>query len=516
MPVLRKTIQDAHNLAESKGFKFMSTEFTNTKIKYLWGCTESHQWSVTYDNIRGGSGCPHCSGKARITIEDAYKLAKIKGFNFLSLQFNGVDSKYLWRCAKGHEWSTTFTTIKKSGCPDCANKSRSEKNKGKKTKLRKNIQDAHNLAKSRGYKFLSPEFKGSMAKHLWRCGEGHEWSARYSSIQSGRGCPKCQKVMFSKTIQDAYDLAKIRGFKFLSTKFLGVESKYLWECKKRHKWSQKYSAIKRGNGCPQCRNLKLKITIEDAHKLAKSNGFKFISSEFNNVRTKHLWECSKGHQWFAKYDSIKHKKSGCPHCAGLSPKTIEHAHNLAESRGFKFLSNEFMGTQSKYLWDCDKGHKFMSTYARIQQGHGCGKCYNKLFGEKLTRYCFVKILNTTFNKIKPNWIRNPKTGQKLELDGYNEQMLIAFEHQGEQHEKDCRTSNLFYDPEQLVRDEIKRQKCKEYGIVLIEVPQIGLRLKVKDVVPFLLSEFDKHNIAYPESAKSFQIDMKEFRVQYMN
>jgi hypothetical protein len=35
-------------------------------------------------------------------------------------------------------------------------------------------------------------------------------------------------------------------------------------------------------------------------------------------------------------------------------------------------------------------------------------------------------------------------------------------------------------------------------------------------VPFLLSEFDKHNIAYPESAKSFQIDMKEFYAEYMN
>mgnify|MGYP000492252147 CR=1 FL=1 len=67
-----------------------------------------------------------------------------------------------------------------------------------------------------------------------------------------------------------------------------------------------------------------------------------------------------------------------------------------------------------------------------------------------------------------------------------------------------------------MRDDIKRQKCKEHGITLIEVPEIGRRLKVKDVVPFLLSEFDKHNIAYPESAKSFQIDMKEFYAEYMN
>jgi hypothetical protein len=95
-------------------------------------------------------------------------------------------------------------------------------------------------------------------------------------------------------------------------------------------------------------------------------------------------------------------------------------------------------------------------------------------------------------------------------------MNLAFEHQGIQHEKDCPTSNRFYNPKQLVRDEIKREKCKERGITLIEVPEIGRRLKLKDVVPFLLSEFDKHNIAYPESAKSFQIDMREFYAEYMN
>jgi len=35
-------------------------------------------------------------------------------------------------------------------------------------------------------------------------------------------------------------------------------------------------------------------------------------------------------------------------------------------------------------------------------------------------------------------------------------------------------------------------------------------------VHFLLSEFYKHNIAYPESAKSFEIDMKEFYDEYIN
>ena len=73
---------------------------------------------------------------------------------------------------------------------------------------------------------------------------------------------------------------------------------------------------------------------------------------------------------------------------------------------------------------------------------------------------------------------------------------------------------LFYT--QIDRDEIKRQKCREQGITLIAVPEVRRRLKINDLVPFILSEFDKYNIPYPESAKSFQIDWTEFNAQYKN
>ena len=436
------TIQDAHDLAESRGFKFLSNEFKNTKTNHLWGCEKGHEWTMKYESIKQGRGCRHCSGLIKKTIEDAHKLAEIKGFKFLSTEYHNTRTKYLWECMKGHKWNAVYGSIQQDGgCPNCAGS------------IKKTISDAHNLAEKRGFKFLSLVFKNTATKYLWKCTKSHEWNAQYSSISQGIGCPHCAGVT--------------------------------------------------------------PITKENAHNLAESRGYKFLSTEFKGVVNKYRWECSEGHEWNALYNHIKNGK-GCPHCAGSIPKTISDAHNLAEKRGFKFLSLVFKNTATKYLWKCTKSHEWSAKYSDVQSGTGCPICCDNNRGEKITRYCFEKMLECDFKKIKPDWMRNPKTNYRLELDGFNQNMSLAFEHQGIHHEVDCPKDNRHYKSNQLFKDEIKRQKCKEQRITLIEVPEIGRRLKLKDVVPFLLSEFDKHNIAYPESAKSFQIDMREFYAEYMN
>ena len=53
------------------------------------------------------------------------------------------------------------------------------------------VQDMHKLAASRGFEFLSTEYKGVMEKHEWKCQKGDVWSARPSDIKNGGGCPYC-------------------------------------------------------------------------------------------------------------------------------------------------------------------------------------------------------------------------------------------------------------------------------------------------------------------------------------
>jgi predicted lactoylglutathione lyase len=436
------------------------------------------------------------------TIQDCHILAQFKGGKCLSTEYVNGQKHLLWECKEFHTWNTSYSSIQKGRwCPECAGVKK------------KNIQDYINVAESKGGQFISNEIPQNVNTDCkWECNQGHSWSASYNDIKSRNNwCPHCLRI----SIKDYKMLAESKGGKFISNEIpKNVHTKCMWQCNEGHSWEAVYSNISQGSWCPRCAGSEKK-TIKDYYILAESRGFKFLSTEVNGVNNKYLWECVKGHQWNATRGSIK-KGHGCPSCCGLTPKNIEDVKKIAEDKGGKCLSNEIKNSKQMLKFQCDKKHVWNSNYNRLQQGNWCPFCADKTYGEKLTRCCFEKMLRCDFKKIKPNWMRNHKTGRKLELDGYNEQMGIAFEHQGIQHEKHCPKSYQFYNPEQLVRDEIKRQKCKERGIILIEVPEIGRRLKLKDVVPFLLSEFDKHNIAYPESAKSFQIDMKEFYAEYMN
>lgn len=95
-------------------------------------------------------------------------------------------------------------------------------------------------------------------------------------------------------------------------------------------------------------------------------------------------------------------------------------------------------------------------------------------GELICRNYLERVFNKPFNKSRPNFLRNPVTGGdfNLELDCFNPEMRLALEYNGEQHYKYIpyfhKNKEAFYN--QKYRDEMKRTKCRDAGITLIEVP----------------------------------------------
>ena len=107
-------------------------------------------------------------------------------------------------------------------------------------------------------------------------------------------------------------------------------------------------------------------------------------------------------------------------------------------------------------------------------------------GENECRRVLEKFFNLPFKKARPDFLRNPVTGNfhNLELDCYNDRLKLAVEYNGIQHYQYTpyfhQSKDSFYN--QKYRDMFKRQRCKEENIELIEVPYT---VKVHDIESYL-------------------------------
>lgn len=107
-------------LARDRGGRCLSENYTNNYSKLLWQCKEGHRWDAPPTNIKSGKWCPFCAGNHRATIEEMQRIAEGKGGRCLSKEYTNNSSKLLWQCKEGHEWDAVPASIKRGKwCPTC-------------------------------------------------------------------------------------------------------------------------------------------------------------------------------------------------------------------------------------------------------------------------------------------------------------------------------------------------------------------------------------------------------------
>lgn len=107
-------------------------------------------------------------------------------------------------------------------------------------------------------------------------------------------------------------------------------------------------------------------------------------------------------------------------------------------------------------------------------------------GEKLCCSVMEKIYGVPFISVRPNWLRNPETGENLELDCYNQELQLAVEYNGEQHYNWPNFTNQSYEAfiNQVRRDTFKMETCDRNGVYLITVPY---KVKYDDIPSYIMS-----------------------------
>jgi hypothetical protein len=127
------------------------------------------------------------------------------------------------------------------------------------------------------------------------------------------------------------------------------------------------------------------------------------------------------------------------------------------------------------------GLAYIFIYRQMRAIRTCGHHKNK--SEEECRRVLEYYFHRPFNTQRPEWLINPRTGRRLELDCYNEDLAIAIEYDGAQHasynERFHSSPTQF--SKQQERDRLKEELCAARGVKLIRVPHT-----TKNIKPFLL------------------------------
>jgi len=190
------------------------------------------------------------------------------------------------------------------------------------SRLREDFDKIKKIIKENDGVCLSEFYQGKYKKIKIRCNkDGNIWQTIPRLILNGSWCPKChyKKVSIIKKlcINDAKYLAKQKGGKCVSKKYIHSRQLLEWECEKGHRWKASYNNVLKQTWCPKCikkRNDDLKrLSLDDAQKLAAKQNGQCLSKKYINNRTKMKWMCSNEHIWKTKYSHIK-QGSWCPIC----------------------------------------------------------------------------------------------------------------------------------------------------------------------------------------------------------
>ena len=241
-----------------------------------------------------------------------------------------------------------------------------------------------------------------------------------------------------------------------------------------------------------------KLTIEQMQAIAKKRGGKCLSKRYVNSATKLKWKCKNGHQWKAVPRSIKNNGSWCLECSGSKKHTIEEMQAIAKSRGGKCLSKRYVNSNTRLEWECKYGHRWKATPSKIKNSNRwCTECSSGI-SERICRSFFRQLFEKPFPKSRPRWLKN-KFGHQMELDGYCKELKIAFEHQGEQHYS-IRTQFINTNAELLQRQEDDKDKlslCKQNGVRLIAIPQLFSKSKLDNLQQYIYEECKRLRIRRP-------------------
>ncbi len=218
--------------------------------------------------------------------------------------------------------------------------------------------------------------------------------------------------------------------------------------------------------CPKCAGKHKGRADENVRAYVKLRGGEVLT-EGRLVSNGRLdVRCKCGYEWNVGVGPLYQQQTWCPKCAGNLPRSLGELRTIAEARGGKLLSKLFTNVDATYDFECSLGHSFSNTFKHVEsRGQWCPTCNKPTKSEEIARETLRQIFGFKFPKVRPDWLRNSR-GYKMELDGFSEELKIAFEYQGIQHFKSTTLFNTDLST-RIEDDKRKVELCQQHNIRLL-------------------------------------------------
>jgi len=172
------------------------------------------------------------------------------------------------------------------------------------------------------------------------------------------------------------------GYELLSDAYVNNDTKLKVRCNKGHVYETSWRGFNHNYRCVFCaiqkRSDGQRFKIDDIKVRTKelAVGYTCLSNEYKRNSEDLLFRCDKGHEYKASWNRFA-RGDRCPYCAGLKRKTITYVKEMTPkiAFGYSCLSTNYVNTNSKLKFICNKGHVYESTWNNFYNvGNRCPKC----------------------------------------------------------------------------------------------------------------------------------------------
>jgi hypothetical protein len=361
---------------------------------------------------------------------------------------------------------------------------------------------------------LTPKSSKKFSFKCNKCGEiwHNDPSYQLTTPKRKKRPPSCKKCGKSnpKSILEKEDFLKslniiaIDGIQSLKNE----QTKFRYKCNNCASEGLKtlnnlQNLLKTGLGYCDCTYKRTHWTYDKLQKAGEKKGFILLDdpTKFSHSDT-YAWQCKAANH--VTNFGIGSLKNGCKIC--YNEKRITSFDDINKWLGLNettisLLPNQtWKGTHRNYEFHCSICNKnFLRSYYSIAKGALCPG-QSRSYSELVVQFFLEKLLGIEFTCNKKYDFLINSNGKKMELDGYNEEHKIAFEHHGNQHYNE---NSRFHDKKNTlvkreIDDDLKVQQCETNNIKLIVIPALFEITPIEELKNVIKSELNRLQITVPK------------------